>query len=176
MQIPVLETPRLILREFCEADLDVFAEMSADPEVMRYIGRGNTRSREEAWQGMAMMLGHWQLRGYGMWAVEERHTKRMVGRVGFLNPEGWIGFELGWMMHRAFWGQGYATEGAKAAIQYGFEVLKQPHIISLIRPANLASRRVAEKLGETVEGTTEVMGSDAVIYGIDRDRWRAIQD
>jgi RimJ/RimL family protein N-acetyltransferase len=174
MQIPTLETPRLILREFREADLDAYAEMSADPEVMQHIGTGRTLSRDEAWRSMAMMLGHWQLRGYGMWAIEDRHAKTMVGRVGFWNPEGWVGFEIGWTLHRSAWGQGYATEGAKVALNYAFEELNQPHIISVIRPANLASRRVAEKIGETLESTTEVMGGEAVIYGIHRHQWTAM--
>ncbi len=86
MQIPRLETQRLILRAFCEADLDTYAEMCADPEVMRYIGNGQPLSRAESWRNMAMMLGHWQLRGYGMWAVEERQSGMMIGRIGCWQP------------------------------------------------------------------------------------------
>ncbi|NDJ18635.1 GNAT family N-acetyltransferase [Myxacorys almedinensis] len=175
MQIPNLETPRLILRELCETDLDAYADMSADLDVMRHIGTGRPLSRPEAWRSLATMVGHWQLRGYGMWAVEERQTQTMVGRVGFWNPEGWVGFEIGWSLCRAVWGKGYATEGAQAALCYGFEALSQSHIISLIRPENLASRRVAEKIGETLEGTAEIMGGEALVYGIHRDRWKTLQ-
>lgn len=71
--MPTLETDRLILRLFRETDLDAYSEMCADPDVMRYIGVGQPLSRSEAWRNMAMILGHWQLRGYGLWAVVEKY-------------------------------------------------------------------------------------------------------
>ncbi|MEC4815567.1 MAG: GNAT family N-acetyltransferase [Scytonema sp. PMC 1069.18] len=172
MQIPKLETQRLILREFLEKDLDAYADMCGHPEVMRYIGTGKPLSRAESWRNMAMIVGHWQLRGYGMWAVEERQSGEMIGRVGFWQPEGWIGFEIGWSLRRAYWGCGYATEAARAAMTYAFEELQQPHIISLIRPQNAASIKVAQKLGEKLETTTEIFGSEALVYGISRDDWK----
>lgn len=173
MQIPRLKTQRLILRAFCEADLDAYAEMCADPEVMRYIGKGQPLSRSESWRNMAAMLGHWFLRGYGMWAVEACQTKAMIGRIGCWQPEGWPGFEIGWTLRRAYWGHGFATEAARAAMSYAFDQLQQSHVISLIRPDNTASRRVAEKLGETLEGTADLFGSEVVIYGIRREHWQA---
>jgi len=117
---------------------------------------------------MAMMIGHWQLRGYGLWAVEEKATGQFAGRIGFLNPEGWPGFELGWTLKREFWGKGYATEGARRALEYAFKKLDKQHVISLIHPENLSSIRVAERLGETVEGTAKIMGIDVLVYGVDR--------
>lgn len=116
IQIPKIVSQRLILRGFEEEDLDAYAEMCGDSEVMRYIGTGQILSRSESWRNMAMMLGHWQLRGYGMWAVEERQSGKMLGRVGCWQPEGWIGLEIGWTIRRAFWGQGFATEAGKIAI------------------------------------------------------------
>ncbi|WP_460201359.1 GNAT family N-acetyltransferase [Scytonema sp. NUACC21] len=171
MSIPQLETQRLILREFREEDLDAYAEMCGDPEVMRYIATGKPLSRDESWRNMAMIMGHWQLRGYGLWAVEERRSGEMIGRIGCWQPEGWPGFEIGWTLRRQYWGYGFATEGAMAAIDYAFNVLQQSHVISSIRPQNTASIRVAQKLGETLEGTAELFGSEAVIYGISRDRF-----
>jgi RimJ/RimL family protein N-acetyltransferase len=172
MQIPKIVSKRLILRGFEEEDLDAYAEMCGDSEVMRYIGTGQTLSRSESWRNMAMMLGHWKLRGYGMWAVEERQSGEMIGRVGCLKPEGWIDFEIGWSIRRAFWGQGFATEAGKKAIAYAFEELQQTHVISLIRPENIASQRVAEKLGEKLQGKTELMGGEALIFGISREEWK----
>ena len=171
MQIPKIVTKRLIMRGFQEEDLDAYAEMCGDAEVMRYVGTGQTLSRSESWRSMAMMLGHWQLRGYGMWAVEERRSGEMLGRVGCWQPEGWIGLEIGWTIRRVFWGQGFATEAGKVAMEYAFQELQQTHVISLIRPENIASRRVAEKLGEKLEGTGELFGSEVVIYGISREEW-----
>ena len=89
MTIPTLTSERLILRPFRENDLDAFARCCQDEETMRYLG--GTLSREDAWRQMAMLLGHWQLRGYGMWALEERATGAFVGRLGFHRPEGWPG-------------------------------------------------------------------------------------
>ena len=167
-----LETERLRLRMFRDDDLDAYAAMSADPEVMRYIGAGGPQTRAESWRSMATFLGHWQLRGYGMWAVEERATGALVGRIGFHNPEGWPGFECGWLLARGAWGKGYATEGARRALEHAFTVLGRDHVISLIRPANVASIHVAERIGETLEGRTMLFGAEALVYGISRDHFR----
>jgi RimJ/RimL family protein N-acetyltransferase len=168
-----LETERLILRPFREADFERYAVMCADPEVMRYLGEGRALTRGEAWRQMAMILGHCQLRGYGLWAVEERGSGALLGRLGFFNPEGWPGFEIGWTLRRESWGRGYATEGARRALAYGFTEMGREHVISLIHPENRGSIRVAEKLGERLEGRTEVFGHEALIYGITREAWRA---
>ena len=166
-----LETERLTLRMFRPSDLDAYAEMCADPDVMRYIYDGRPLSREEAWRDMAVILGHWELRGYGLWAVEERATHNLIGRIGHWNPEGWPGFEVGWMLGRRYWGRGFATEGAKAALKHAFSVLNIPHVISLIHSDNAPSIRVAERLGERLEGTAEVSKITFQVYGIARDEY-----
>ena len=168
-----LRTERLVLRMFREEDLDEYAVMTGDPEVTRYLGDGSTLSRVDTWRQMAMILGHWRLRGYGMWAAEEAATGRLVGRIGFFNPEGWPGFELGWTLAREFWGRGYATEGARRALEHGFTEMRREHVISLIRPANLPSVRVAERLGERLEGRVDLFGTEALVYGITREDWLA---
>ena len=152
-----LETDRLTLRMLRESDFDAYAEMCADPEVMRYIGDGQTLVRPLAWRNLAMMVGHWSLRGYGLWAVEERSSGVLVGRIGFWNPEGWPGFELGWTCSAGpFGAKGYASEAVAAALAFAFTQLKQPHVISLIHPDNAASIRVAERQGERLVDSTEV--------------------
>jgi RimJ/RimL family protein N-acetyltransferase len=166
-----LETDRLTLRMLRESDLDPYAEMCADPEVMRYIGDGQPLARPMAWRNLAMMVGHWSLRGYGLWAAEERASGLFVGRIGFWNPEGWPGFELGWMLRRPSWGRGFATEGARAALRFAFTELQQPHVISLIHPDNADSIRVAGRLGERRLDATEVMGKPALVYRITREAW-----
>ncbi len=117
---------------------------------------------------MAFLVGHWHLRGYGHWAVEEKASGQLVGRIGFLNPEGWLGFEIGWTLARECWGKGYATEGARRALEYAFIDMNRDHVISLIHPENHASIRVAERLGEKLEGQAEVFGKQVSVYGIDR--------
>ena len=160
-----LETERLVLRPFSEQDLDAYAAMTADTVVMRYVTDGRPLSRSEAWRQMAMFLGHWDLRGYGLWAAIEKASGTFIGRIGLWNPEGWPGLEVGWLLGRDFWGKGLATEGGRASIEYAFNVLDADHILSVIHPANAASIRVAEKLGAHFERTAVVNGVDVVIYG-----------
>lgn len=160
----ILETPRLLLRPFRESDWDPFARMTADPEVMRYIGTGVTLSRDDTWRSIAGMLGHWQLRGYGMWALESKETGEFVGRAGFLDPPGWPGFELGWFLGRPYWGRGYAIEAARIALEYAFAELARDRVISLIRHGNARSIKVAEALGERLAGEAELLGSKALLY------------
>jgi RimJ/RimL family protein N-acetyltransferase len=167
--VPALETPRLLLRSFREDDFEAYAEICADDESMKYIGRGKTLSRPDAWRNMAMMVGHWQLRGYGNWAVEEKSTGTFVGRIGFWNPHGWPDFEIGWLVARKFWGRGFATEGARAALNFGFDQLGRTRVISLIREGNVASKRVAEKLGLSFMGRIDVMGIEALLYEVNRN-------
>jgi RimJ/RimL family protein N-acetyltransferase len=164
----ILETERLRLRHFVETDLDSYAPICADAETMRYIGLGMPLSRADAWRSIAMLLGHWQLRGYGMWAVEDKATGAFLGRIGLHYPEAWPVLEVGWLLDRAHWGRGLATEGGRAAMQFGFERLNLSRISSVIHPLNKASIRVAEKLGMKRERTTQVLGIDVVIYSRDR--------
>lgn len=164
--IPVLQTARLTLRSFREADLDPFAAMMADPEVMRFLGVGPTagqpRTRVESWASMAGFMGQWALRGCGLWAIE--HEGHFVGRTGILCPEGWPEPELAYALARDAWGQGLATEAAGAALDWAREALRGEAIVSFIRPGNLASTRVAARLGGVRAG--EVRFGDAVA-----ERW-----
>jgi RimJ/RimL family protein N-acetyltransferase len=160
----ILATDRLILRAFCESDLDAYAAMLADPDVVRFLGT-QPLTRSEAWRNLAMVLGHWTLRGYGLWAVEDRESGLLAGRVGLWRPEGWPALEVGWTLRRQFWGRGFATEAAHAVIEYAFSTLGQNHLISLIHPENVRSIAVASRLGMTHEGRTELLGNEVVIYG-----------
>ena len=162
--IPTLVTERLILRALAESDLDAYAEMMADPDVTRFLGDGKPLARPDAWRQLAFFLGHWELRGFGIWAVEHRTSGTFIGRIGCYEPEGWPGFEIGYALARPFWGQGYATEGVTTSLTYARETLRRDRIISLIRPANVPSIRVAERLGAALEGETEFFGQPARIY------------
>lgn len=162
--IPTITTSRLVLRAFVQRDLDEYAAIIGDPEVTKHLGDGKALSRNEAWRQMAMILGHWTLLGYGLWAVEERATGALIGRIGCQQPEGFPGFEIAYTLSRAFWRRGYAREGAGAALAYAREVLGRTTIISVIRPANAGSIRVAQSLGATLDGEIEFFGGPASIY------------
>jgi len=162
--IPELTTARLRLRAFRESDLDAYAAIMGDPEVAQFLGTGSALSREDAWRQMAMILGHWVLRGFGLWAVEELESERLLGRIGCHYPEGFPGFEIGYTLGRAAWGRGYAREGAAAALAYARDVLHQSEIVSVIRPNNLRSIRVAESLGAVAAETVEFFGAPSVLY------------
>ena len=167
----ILETPRLRLRMFRQTDADTYADMLADPEVARYLSHGQPLSPSDAWRHMAMLVGHWQLFGFGPWAVEERASGELVGRIGPFCPAGWPDLELIWTIRRQSWGQGFATEGARAALAYVFQEMGRDRVISLIRPQNTASIRVAEKLGQRLQDCMDFYGEEALVYGIRRDEW-----
>ena len=162
-----LETERIRFRMLREDDFDVYERMCSNIEIMRYLG-GKTFDRVEAWRHLAYMIGHWELRGFGYFAAEEKSTGRFIGRLGFTDAAGWPGFELGWTLWPEFQGKGYATEGARMLMDYAFRELDRPHVISLIHPENVPSQRVAERLGMKVEGETTILKMPVLIYGIDR--------
>ena len=168
LRIPELRTERLLLRGLREADFEDWAGIHADLEVVRWIGLDAPLGREDAWRALAYALGHWGLRGFGQWVLEERATGRLLGRAGLSFPDGWPGLEVGWMLGREHWGRGYATEAAHASLDWAFSELDADRVISLIAPDNHRSRRVAERLGATREGRTAIRGHEVEIYGIDR--------
>jgi RimJ/RimL family protein N-acetyltransferase len=168
--IPTLETERLRLRPLRGSDLDDYAALYADPEVLRFLGCGpEPWDRGRAWRHMAFLQGHWLLAGAGMWAVEQRETGAFLGVIGFAAPEGWPGFEIAWTLARRWWGQGYATEGAREALAYAFNILEKDRVISLIHPDNAASIRVAERIGERLQGRIHHFGRELLCYGVDRE-------
>lgn len=162
--VPVIDTARLRLRAFRADDLDAYAAMCADAQVMRYIGAGGAVGREVAWRQMAVFLGSWPLLGLGMWALEERASGMLIGRVGFLQPPDWPGCELGWLLGRASWGRGYALEAAIAAREHGRAHLGVTRLISLIRPDNVRSIALAGRLGAVDEGPIQFMGQTALQF------------
>ena len=171
MKIDQLETENLILRMWRNEDIEFYSKMCADPEVMRYLG-GKTFNKLEAWRHAAFFIGHWYLKGFGHWAVEEKKSQKFIGRIGFLYPDGWPGFEIGWALSKDVWNKGYATEGARKALRYAFVDLNREHVISLIHPENKGSQKVATNLGETYQGNTEFKETIVSVYGISKDDWK----
>ncbi len=163
-------TERLLLRRWQEEDLEPYARICADPEVMRYMGR-EPMSGEQSEEQVARFIRHWEEYGFGLWAVEEGASGAFVGRIGLMRhddwPEGEHKTEVGWLLDRAFWGRGLATEGALASVRHSFDRLGLERIISIIQPANTASRHVAENAGLTLRGETRWRDEDVVWYTID---------
>jgi RimJ/RimL family protein N-acetyltransferase len=166
-----LETERLVLRKPELRDRDAYAEIWGDPEVVRFLG-GRTQSPEEAAKGIERMLKQWDRHGVGLFSVLRKEDERLVGRVGYLlwDSERWVNamseeldepleLEIGWVVARAFWGQGYATEAAIVCRDHAFGPLGRNRVISLIAPENVASIRVAEKIGEHYERDVDIGAS-----------------
>jgi RimJ/RimL family protein N-acetyltransferase len=164
LDVPVLTTDRLLLRGFEERDFPAYLAMVSDSEVTRYLGDGRPLGEIEAWRQLAQVLGHWLMRGFGLWAVEERATGELVGRIGLLEPRGWPGFEVAYTIARPHWRRGFAREGAQAALGYARQTLRRTDIISIIRPDNVGSIAVAKALGAERSHAVEFFGAPSDIY------------
>jgi RimJ/RimL family protein N-acetyltransferase len=151
-----LETERMVLRRPRDADLEAFALLCADPEVMRYIGTGRPLDRGTAERSFAIIQAHWGRHGSGLRSAICRDDGEYLGFVGLAVVPGRSvaggETEIGWRLRRAAWGKGYATEGAVAVRDQAFEELGIASLVSLIQPGNVASARVAEKLGMRPDG------------------------
>jgi len=147
----ILQTARLILRRWCDADHKPFAHMNADPRVMEFFA--STLSREQSDSLIKKIEAHFRQHGFGPYAAELRSSGKFAGFVGLSVPSFKTRFtpcvEVGWRIAPELWGQGLATEGARAVVDHGFQVLRLKEIVSFTVPANLRSRLVMEKLGMT---------------------------
>lgn len=174
MTIPTLTTERLILRPPHNGDVAGFAEIWSDPEFTRHIGGPGRSDPDSIWHAMAANIGCWALTGVGPWSVTDRATGALVGRAGLWNEPGWPGIEAVWFIGRRWWGRGYATEAATAAISWAFNTRPDlTEVISVILPDNQRSIRVAERLGMTIARTQFLHGADHAIYKVDRKTWAA---
>ncbi len=160
---PIL-TSRLRLREFTEADLDALSLLNADAASMRYVGSGQTLDRAATWRQIAVILGHQQLRGHSILAIEDRATGELLGRTGPWFPLGWPMLEVGWFVDPARRGRGIATEVGRACIDWSYENLGVDTVCSLIHADNLPSARVAEKLGAKIENQVTIGGVTANVW------------
>ena len=171
--VPVLETPRLRLRGWQAEDFDAFAAMMADSDVARFLTLDQLpMDRATAWRSMAMLAGHWHLRGCGMFVLEEKASGTFVGRAGPWQPEGWAGFEIGWGLVRGAWGRGFATEAAAAAGAWAFQTFGLTEVISLIHADNVRSQAVARRLGAIPATPTLHAGMPHTIWRAQRGDWQ----
>jgi RimJ/RimL family protein N-acetyltransferase len=154
--VPRLQTDRLVLREWRDPDVEAYARICADPEVMRHMFPPRPMTADEAARDVARLREHWDRHRFGHWAVEERDGGRLVGRTGLKHHQDWPldpdNIECGWLFARDVWGRGYATEAAREAVRFAFEDLGRDEVISIALPQNAASRRVMEKVGFSYAG------------------------
>jgi len=154
VSLPILFTRNLLLRPLNGDDFEPWAAFHADEEVMRFLG--GTQLRSMAWRGLCAMAGAWTIRGFSMFSVIERASGRWVGRVGPWEAEGWPRKEVAWGVAREFAGRGYAHEAAVATIDYAVDMLGWTDIAHHIDPDNHRSIRLAERLGATNRGPTQL--------------------
>jgi ribosomal-protein-alanine N-acetyltransferase len=181
-----LRTERLVLREWRDDDLPPFSAMNADPRVMEHFP--SVLSREQSDAAAVRIRAHFAEHGYGLWAVEILGVTPFAGFVGLSSP----GFEstftpcveIGWRLAREYQGHGFATEGARAALAYGFATALLDEIVSLTVSANAPSRRVMEKLGmhrDPADDFDHPLIPDGhplrrhVLYRVRRDEWTALR-
>ncbi|MCP5086132.1 MAG: GNAT family N-acetyltransferase [Rhodobacteraceae bacterium] len=151
--IPIIETERLILRAPVENDFEPLATFFADEQ--RSAGFGGPLDRNEAWRWFASNIGHWELRGYGFWTIEERTRGAVCGITGVWYPEGWPEPELGWVIYANFEGKGIANEAAVAARGHAYRHFGLVTLSSNIFPGNSRSVALAERMGAVYERTYE---------------------
>lgn len=169
MNAPELTTERLRLRAWRLEDVEPMAAINVDSRVGEWLG--GTIDLEETRARLQLYGYHWEEHGFGIWAVEERASGRLVGRTGLMHWDDWTAgphdAEIGWTFDPAVWGKGYATEAARTVLDWAATQPGLRTIISITRPDNIASRRVMEKLGMIYRGETVWRGSSQVWYGID---------
>ncbi|MFF4834903.1 GNAT family N-acetyltransferase [Streptomyces sp. NPDC001315] len=168
-----IRTPRLVLRRWLDDDLVPLSEIQADPAVMRWIGDGAPRSLEDTAEDIEAWEEEWDEEGFGIFAVELLGSGELAGAVGLYvadAPADIAGqVAIGWRLGRAFWGQGYASEAAHAALEFALQDRGIDRVTALCRTGDTASANVLGKLGLQAEGTVQhpVHGYDLRVYGID---------
>jgi [ribosomal protein S5]-alanine N-acetyltransferase len=164
----IIETPRLILREFSPDGADALARVLSDPETMRFYPAPLDRAGVEEW--IARNLRRYAKDGHGLWAMALRTNGELIGDCGLTvqGVDSTNEIEIGYHVRRDHWGQGLATEAARACRDYAFAHLPVDHLISLIRPENLPSRRVAEKNGMTIWKQVIRKSTPHLVYSIRR--------
>jgi [ribosomal protein S5]-alanine N-acetyltransferase len=167
----ILETERLSLREITSDDLDDLLEIWGDPEAMRHFPRVLDRQAMLEWVGRNQR--RYEQYGHGLWAAHLRGERGLIGDCGlvFQEVEGVEELEVGYHFNRKYWGRGFAAESAQACLNYAFERLGRRRVISMIRPENVPSRRVAERNGLRIEKEFFWRDYRHYVYSLDRSRY-----
>lgn len=159
-----LLTSRLTLRQWHLDDFGPLAAFLSDGEANRYRGQGLAATQDEAWSRLCETVGQWTLRGYGEFAVEETASGRLVGWAGLWHPIGLDEPELAWSLFPEAQGKGLATEAAARVLEWAAHDLRLPALFSFVHPDNTPSRKLAERLGASIEKQTEFRGRPRLVY------------
>jgi RimJ/RimL family protein N-acetyltransferase len=164
----ILETDRLILRQFVMDDVQDFFRLVSDPDVTRHTGDG-VKSLDEARKGLeGRVLRDYQVHGYGRWAAVDKTTGRVIGFAGLKYLDDVSEVDLGYRFFKEHWGKGLATEASRAVLAYGLGELRLRRIIGIAEVENRASIRVLEKVGFTFERFTNHLGNEVAWYAIEK--------
>jgi len=171
----IAETPRLILRLLQETDLPDLVRMYGHDANMRYLPSGAGIDAERVEKGLAGHLAHYETWGYGLWGIEEKQSGLLIGHCGLQKLDVLPQTEVAYLLDEPYWGQGYATEAARAAVTWGFDSLGLDDICGLAVPHNTASLRVIEKLDMQFVGPLQAWGLDLLHYQITRDLFEELR-
>ncbi len=164
-----LETERLHLRRFTPDDLEIYAaRIFADPDVMRYLPKRDSLPAERAQRTMDFFNTHWTQFPYGPWAVQEKASGELIGHCGLRLIAEINETEVLYALGKDFWGNGFATEAARASVDFGFKQIGLERIIALAVPENIASRKVMAHCGLQYEKEIQLFGLDCVYYALNR--------
>ncbi|MEP7066696.1 MAG: GNAT family N-acetyltransferase [Gemmatimonadota bacterium] len=164
--MPILHTQRLALESMTPSDLEWYAQLAADADVMRFIGAAGALSREQAAARLARYVHCWEEHMLGFFSVRLRGEEVPIGWAGLQPLNGTADIEVGYAFGKSAWGRGFATEVASALVQWGFEDRGLDRIVAVASPENTGSRRVMEKLGMRYEGMRDVYGGGSVYYSV----------
>jgi RimJ/RimL family protein N-acetyltransferase len=167
-----LETARLRLRMFAPEDAAELSLITSDPDVMEYIGEGVPLTQDATTMNLASIIETFKKRGFGRWALVHKELDRLIGYCGLSYNNAQVGVEVAYLLAKPYWGQGLATEAARACLRYGFESLRLDTIGGVTRPGNDKSRRVLERLGMKYVCHAVYHGYDCVHYSISRSEFR----
>ena len=166
----IIESEKMILRELEEHDTDVLAEIYADYDVMQYIGKGVVLNYEQTKKSIQSWKKHYELFKFGNWATIEKSTGKFIGLCGLSWLPDYTDIEVSYLFEKSSWGKGYATEIARAILQYGFHDLGLMRIVALVYPQNTPSIHVIDKLGMKYEREKIFFGDKLLrVYSLMKD-------
>ena len=166
----VLETERLLLRPIREDDADALFALWSDPEVMRFIGDGKPRTREDSGERLRRALRHWREHGFGLWALLDKDKGCFMGGCGVGYFREMPDAELGYALARSHWGRGLASEAVTQVLRHAFEVLDLPRVIGVVQVGNVASQHILLKAGMTLQQAYQSEGKEALLYAVENPR------